>query len=74
VKVVGCKPGQFDMENGMLPMQHVPPLHIADGSKGTARPLQFGTSVVAGAARMKLKTTTDCLRGSNAGFSLKVYS
>jgi len=62
------------MENGMLPMQHVPPLHVADESKGTARPLQFGTSAVAGAARTKLKTTTDCLKGSDSGFSLEVYS
>jgi len=55
-------------------MQHAPPLHVADGSKGTARPLQFGTSVVAGAARTELKSTTDCLRGSDSGLSLEVYS
>jgi len=62
------------MENGMLPMKHVPPLHVADGSKGTARPLRFGISAVAGAARTKLKSTTDCLRGYDSGLSLEVYS
>lgn len=62
------------MENGMLPMQHVPPLHFADVSKGTARPIQFGTSVVAGAARTWLMATTDCLRDSDSGFFLEVYS
>ena len=61
--MIGCEPGQCGMENGMLPMLHGPPLHVIDGSKGTARPLQFGTSAVTRAARTKLKSTTDCLRG-----------
>ena len=39
------------MENRLLPMYHVPPLHITDGAKGTTGSLQFGTSAVAGAAR-----------------------
>ena len=39
-----------------------PPLYIGDGSKGTAGPLQFGTSDVAGVARMRLSTTTNYLR------------
>ena len=50
----GCKPGRCYMEDRQLSMQHVPPLHVADGSKGTAGPLQFGTSAAAGAARRKL--------------------
>ena len=53
---------------------HPPPLHVDDGSKGTAGPLQFGTSDVAGVARMRLSTTTNCLRDSNTGFFLEVYS
>ena len=34
--VFGCKPGQcyMAMENRLLPMQHVPALHVVDGSKG----------------------------------------
>ena len=47
-------------------------LHVDDGSKGTAGPLQFGTSDVAGVARMRL-STTNCLRDSNSGFSLKPF-
>ena len=50
-----------------------PPLHVGDGSKGTAGPLQFGTSHVAGVARMRLSTRRNCLRDSNSGFSLEVY-
>ena len=49
--VVGCKPGQCNMEDRLLPMQHDPPLHVTDGTKGTTRSLQFGTSAVAGAVR-----------------------
>ena len=49
-------------------------LHVSDGSKGTAEPLQFGTSEVAGVARMRLSTTTKCLRDSSSGFFLEVYS
>ena len=51
-----------------------PPLYVGDGSKGTARPLQFGTSDVARVARMRLSTTTNCLRDSKSGFFLEVYS
>ena len=61
-----------------MPMQHaplpLPPLHVSDGSKGTAGPLQLGTSDVAGVARMRLRTTTNCLREFNSGFFLEVYS
>ncbi len=57
------------MENGLLPMQRVPPLHVADGSEGTAGPLQFGIRSVAGAARKKLYTATSCLKDSGSGFS-----
>ena len=49
-------------------------LHVGDGSKGTAGPLQFGNSDVAGVARIGLSTTTNCLRDSNSGFFLEVYS
>ena len=62
------------MEDRQLPMHHAPPLHVADGSTGTAEPLQFGTSAAAGAARRKLYTTTNCLRDSDSGFFLDVYS
>ena len=71
--VDGCKPGHGDMEGKLLPMQHVPPLHLADGPKGTAGLLQFGTNKVAGAARTELKSTTSCLRDSDSGF-IRVYS
>ena len=42
---------------------HPPPpspalFHVGDGSKGTAGPLQFGTSNVTGVARMRLSATT----------------
>lgn len=43
--------GAEDMENKLLPKQHGPPLHVADGSKGKAKLIRFGTSTVAGAAR-----------------------
>lgn len=52
----------------MLPAQHVSPLHVVDRAKRTARPLQFGTSIVAGAARTRLKSAMNCLRGSNFEF------
>ena len=49
-------------------------LITGDGSKGTARPLQSDTSDIAGVARTRLSTTTDCFMDSNFGFSLEVYS
>ena len=64
----GCKSGHCDMEGKLLPIQHVPPLHLADGPKGTAGLLQFGANKVAGAARTKLKSTTNCLRDSDSAF------
>ena len=39
------------MENRLLAMYHVPPLHVTDGAKGTTGSLQSGTCAVAGAAR-----------------------
>ena len=71
--VDGCKSGHCDMEGKLLPIQHVPPLHLADGPKGTAGLLQFGANKVAGAARTKLKSTTNCLRDSDSAF-IRVYS
>ena len=71
----GCKPGQC----GGQAVAHAasppppPPLHVGDGSKVTAGSLQFGTSDVA-VTRMRLSTTTNCLRDSNSGFFLGVYS
>ena len=44
IVMVDVKPGRCYMEDRQLPMQQVPPLHVADGSKGTAGPLQFGRS------------------------------
>ena len=41
-----------------------PPLQVGDGSKGTTGPSQFRTNDVAGVARMRLSTTTNCLRDS----------
>jgi hypothetical protein len=61
------------MEDRLLPMLHVPPLHLAGRPKGTAGLLQFGANVVAGVARAKLKSTANCLRDSSSGF-IKVYS
>ena len=55
-------------------IQRASPLIVGDGSKGTAGPLQSGTSDVAGVARMRLSTTTNCLRDSNSGLFLEVYS
>ena len=55
----GYKPGQCYVGDRPLPMQYAPTsLHVGDGSKGTAGPLQFRTSDVAGVARMRLSTTT----------------
>ena len=70
----GYAPGHCDMEDRLLPMQLVTPLHLADGSKGTAGLLQFGTNRVTGTAKMKLRLMSSCLRGSNSGFLLEVYS
>ena len=49
------------MENMLLPMYHVPPLHVTDGAKGTTGSLQFGTSAVAGAARTSWIQLRDAL-------------
>ena len=58
-----------------MPIQHAPPPpSLDDGSKGTAGPLQCVTSDVAAVARMRLNTTTNCLRDSNFEFFLEVYS
>lgn len=62
------------MENVLLPMQHASPLRDADGPKGTPEMLQFGTCTVAGAARVRLNTTTNCFRDSNSGFYLEVHT
>ena len=37
-------------------------------------PMQPGTDAVAGVARAKLKSVTNCLRDSDSGFDLGVYS
>jgi len=72
MRMAGCRllaDGWIDvMEDGLLPMQLVPPLHFADEPKGTAGLLQFGANAVAGAARrgLKVNITTNCLRGSNS--------
>ena len=71
---VSRKPGQRYVGHRLLPMRHAPLLHVGDGSKGTAGPLQFGTSDIAGVARMRLSTTTNCVRDSNSGFFLEIYS
>lgn len=55
----GCKPWQYDMEDGLLPMQLVPPLHFADEPKGTAGLPQFGANAVAGVAKRKLKVNNE---------------
>ena len=71
----GCKPGQYYVGDRLLPMQHATPppppspLHVGDGSKGTARPLQFGISDVAGVARMRLSKTTNALATPTPDFS-----
>ena len=56
-----------------LPKECVVSTSVMD-QKQQQGPLQFGTSDVAGVARMRLITTTNCLRDSNSGFFLEVYS
>ena len=67
------KPVQSDMENQLLPLQQLPPLHTADRSKGMVRPIQFGTRRITGVARRMLKPASICLRHSNSWFFLRVY-
>lgn len=43
-------------------------LHVTDGSKRPAVPLQFGTSAVVRAARTRLKSPVNCLRRPNTDF------
>ena len=62
------------MEDRLLPIQYVPPLHHADDPKGKAGLLQFGANAVAGAVRTKLKSATSCLRVSDSGLFLRIYS
>ena len=47
------------MEDGLLPMQLVLPLHFADEPKGTAGLLQFGANAVAGVAKRKMKVNNE---------------
>lgn len=44
------------------------PLHVADASKRTAVPLQFGTSAVVRAARTRLKSAANYLRHPDTDF------
>ena len=53
-------------------MQQVLPLHVVDVVQGKGK--GPGTDAVAGVARAKLKLVTNCLRDSNSGFDLGVYS
>ena len=55
----GCKPVQYDVEDGLLSMQLVPPLHFADKPQGTAGLQQFGANAVAGAAKRRLKVNSE---------------
>lgn len=58
-------------EDRLLPMQQVPPLHVVDvvQGKGLKGPCSLApTRVVKGVARIKLKSTTNCLRDSDSGF------
>ncbi|KAK3888649.1 hypothetical protein Pcinc_007374 [Petrolisthes cinctipes] len=75
--VDGCKPGHCDMEDKLLPMQHGPTLHLADGPKGTAGLLQFGANEVAGAARTRLRALyevgLDYRHGTSHGIGMFLY-
>ena len=55
-------------------MQLAPPLHHTDLTKGTAELIHFGASEVAGVARVVLNKAGHCLRDSDSGFFLGVYS
>ena len=73
--LVGSKPGQNDMEDKMLPMQHAPPLHVSDGSKGTAGCYNLAPEPSQDRCQNRVEyNARNCLRVSDSGFFLRVYS
>ena len=57
----GCKPGQGDAENQLLPMQQVPLFTLAIDPKEQQGLIQCGTDSVTGVAGMLLKASADHL-------------
>ena len=59
----------------MLPMHHAPPLHDAGGSKGTAGCYILAPAPSQGRCQNRVEyNARDCLRVSDSGFFLWVYS
>ena len=58
------------MENQLLLMQQIPPLHAAGGPKGTTNVDTAWHQRLAGVAGVTLKSTSNRLRDSVSGFVL----
>jgi hypothetical protein len=61
------------MENQLVPMQQVPPLFAAKGSKGMTESVHLGFRCAAGVAGVD-SGRSNRLRDSSSGFSVRVYS
>ena len=73
--MVVSMPGQKDMEDRMLPMHLAPPLHVTGGSKGTAGCYILAPEPSQDRCQNQVEYNTwDCLRVSDSGFFLMVYS
>ena len=68
----GCKPGQDDVEDRLLPMQQVPPSTLLVNPKEQQELAQFGTNSVAGVVGTSLKPVVDRLR--KIELQLRIFS
>ena len=73
--MVESMPGQEDMEDRVLPMHLAPPLHVTGGSKGTDDCYILAPVPSQDRCQNQVEYNTwDCLRVSDSGFFLRVYS
>ena len=75
LQVEESMPGQNDMEDRVLPMHLAPPLHVTGGSKGTAGCYILAPEPSQDRCQNQVEYNTwNCLRVSDSGFSVWVYS
>ena len=73
--MVESMPGQKDMEERVLPMHLAPPLHVTGGPKGTAGCHVLVPVPSQDRCQSQVENNTwNCLRVSDSGFFLRVYS
>ena len=67
--------GQKNMEDRVLPMHLAPPLHVTGGSKGTVDCYILAPVPPQDRCQSQVEYNTwNCLRVSDSGFFLRVYS